>query len=209
MASVTSLCNISLSHIGSARIDGFYGNSEEEIQCALLYELARDALLEAHDWTFAKSRFFMSLTAEDPTNYDYSYIYPADCIIPRRIINPNEVSAYSFGGEIGSPSIVGTPFMEMTSPDGMQKRILTDKEDAELEYTLRITDINMMSSNFQLALTYFLGSMLVIPLKGDLKKQAELFNLHFLFVGKAQAMNANVDNVPVSNTSSIAQSRRR
>ena len=59
MASDVEICNLALSHLGDtatvASIDPPEGSAQAE-HCARFYPIARDALLEKHDWSWATRR---------------------------------------------------------------------------------------------------------------------------------------------------------
>jgi hypothetical protein len=51
------ICNMALTWIGQETITSVDDDSQRAILCKLNYAPARDATLEAHDWTFAVQRF--------------------------------------------------------------------------------------------------------------------------------------------------------
>jgi hypothetical protein len=65
MTTAVEIANMALSLIGSANritvLDG--SGSEENRQCFLHYEPARDALLRSHSWNFAVTRVQITTTA--------------------------------------------------------------------------------------------------------------------------------------------------
>jgi len=203
-----AICNISLSRVGAGSISDFDGLSEPARQCELLYDLAKDSLLESQDWTFASVRKPLALTDEVYTGWSYAYVVPSNNLILRRIVDPLESSAYQGGSIFGNDGVKGIPFKEVTISDLNQKRILTNYADAEMEYTARVEDTNLMSPNFILDLTYWLGAQLAIPLKGDIQKHQDLMTLHQAFLDNAKALNANVDNHKPEQESSFVKARR-
>lgn len=85
----TSICNLSLSDIGSKRINNFEDTSEnslEAIQCRLHFEPTRDALLRSHWWRFARARKTLSQDTVDPAfEWDNQFILPNDFLRFRSI----------------------------------------------------------------------------------------------------------------------------
>jgi hypothetical protein len=60
------IANICLSLLGQARIEAFEDESTRAEQLRIQYIPARDATLEAHDWSFAIERFMPGLLTEKP-----------------------------------------------------------------------------------------------------------------------------------------------
>ncbi|CAK0775884.1 conserved hypothetical protein [Gammaproteobacteria bacterium] len=52
MATVVDICNLALGNLGSASIESVDDGSIEAKYCSRYYPVARDALLEMHNWSF-------------------------------------------------------------------------------------------------------------------------------------------------------------
>ena len=79
MSSVVDLCNLALSRLGDsatvASIDPPEGSSQAE-HCSRFYPIARDSLLEMHDWKFATRRAPLSELTVDSFNWAHAYAEP-------------------------------------------------------------------------------------------------------------------------------------
>jgi hypothetical protein len=159
MASVIEICNLALAHLGDtatvASIDPPEGSAQAE-HCATFYPIARDAMLELHNWKFATRRAQLAQLDVETWSWSYAYAKPADAL---KIISVLPVGAGSDAESADHEfecSADGTPL------------ILSNAEDASLRYIALVTDTTMFSPLFTMALSWQLASMLAGPiLKGD------------------------------------------
>ena len=147
MASVVEIANMALSLIGSAnRITVLDGNgSEENRQCFLHYEPARDALLRSHSWNFAVTRVKLTTTAAGipPFGYANWFALPADCL---RVLYVNE-DAYEYKVEGG--------------------KVLTDSTPVDLVYVKKVTDATLFDSQFVQLLALALAVRISVKLSDN------------------------------------------
>lgn len=81
------VCNLALSFLGVTRqIQSFDDGSTEAAQCKLHYTAARNALLVAHDWFFARKAAALTEVSET-THPIWPVLYqmPSDCLRPIRL----------------------------------------------------------------------------------------------------------------------------
>jgi hypothetical protein len=147
MASVVEIANMALSLIGSAnRITTLDGNgSEENRQCFLHYEPARDALLRSHAWNFAVTRVKLTTTAAGTPPFGYAnwFALPADCL---RVLYVNE-DAYEYKVEGG--------------------KVLTDSTPVDLVYVKKVTDAALFDSQFVQLLALALAVRISVKLSDN------------------------------------------
>lgn len=136
--SKVAIANMAISHVGAkSRIESFTERSNEARECDIWYEPARLETLEAYDWSFARRRQALALSADaPPDDWAYRYIYPADCVAMRRIVNP-----------VG-PLADAVPYEQEANDDATLRTILTDLDDAVALYTFDLRDVNMFSWHF-------------------------------------------------------------
>lgn len=125
--SVTKICNLSLSDIGSKRINNFETDSSDQaIMCRLHYEPTRDALLRSFYWPFSAGRSTLAQDVTDPDfEWDNQFILPDDFLYLRSIFEDNNEPGRN---SRRSHAIEG-------------KRFLTNDSTAEIRYTKRIIDV--------------------------------------------------------------------
>lgn len=83
MAQRTDIANIALSLLGEEAITSI--DDEEDKKAGIIrvhYDVARDATLEAHEWSFAMERFSLDAPAAEAPVWGYSYRHkiPADIL---------------------------------------------------------------------------------------------------------------------------------
>lgn len=183
MTSEVQICNMALGHVRADNrvqtVFPFPEDSEEARQCFIFYETARDAVLEAHQWSFAAREATLALTANTPpTRWTYEYAFPADCIKPRAIAPT---------GHTAEP----IPFETAIDSDLGQRLIWTDEAAASLIYTARVEDPNVYTPGFVTAFARRLGAELAIPLKGDAKIQDAQLNAFNALISMVATSDAN------------------
>lgn len=189
MASDVDIVNLALSHLGDdatvSSLDPPEGSAQAE-HCATFYPIARDSLLELHNWKFATKRIALApVTLPDNAGYGYAYAEPADCIQVISVIPPSAPANYT--AQLGnlpvysavndfantesnafSKSFYMPQDFEIESDDEGNNIILTDQPQAYARFTKRVIDTTRFSPLFVDALGWYLASMLAGPiLKGD------------------------------------------
>ena len=150
MASKVDIWNMALGFLKErTRIQSEDDTSSKAGDCRLYYPLARDAVLEAHDWSFARSFKALALHADDPPTdgWEYMYSYPSDCLAVRYIDDT--------GRQLIRPPIA----YRMINYQG-QKMILTNQQDAVVCYTYKLEDPNLFTNLFTTAVAWYLATLL-------------------------------------------------
>ena len=82
MANAVEICNLALSFLGDRATVASINPPEQTAQaqmCATYYPIARSALLEMHDWSFATKRAILArLDDEDDSGWNGVYQLPSD-----------------------------------------------------------------------------------------------------------------------------------
>jgi hypothetical protein len=167
MASEVEISNLALSHLGDsatvASLSPPEGSAQAE-RCARFYPLARDVMQEDFNWSFCVRRKMLALVADwNSGKWAYAYAAPSEMIRPISIslADASSDQVDSFGTQTGAP-------FQMESTDTGQLVILTNLPDAELRYTVKVSDSTKFSAQFVEALSWRLASMLAGPIiKGD------------------------------------------
>jgi hypothetical protein len=175
MASAVDISNLALAHLGDeasvASIDPPEGGAQAE-HCARWYPIARDEMLELHDWNFATTRAALPLLAAGVPQWAYAYARPAGAVRILSVIDkdaPDDLQAPA-----GLSGYAPQPFILEAMPDGTLA-ILTNQANAAARYTLPVTDTTRFSPLFVGALSYLLASKLAGPvIKGAEGRKATL-----------------------------------
>lgn len=192
----TKISNLALSHLGSTKtIANFETEQSAEARvCREYFDTCVEEVLQGFPWPFASKIAALALTSgtQPPsTEWRYAYKYPVDCLDIRRILSgvrndskDSEVKYRIFGDNTG-------------------REIHTDKEDAEVEYTVRITDPARFSADFVMAVSFLLAAYIAARITGGdpFKKGPQCYNMFLAKMPKVQARQANeqkYDRDPVS-----------
>jgi len=142
MASKTAIVNMALTRIGVSKL---LANVDTETSIAAItartnYENDIDYVLRDFPWPWATAYATLALVAGSVsenavTDWRYAYRYPTDCLYARRIV------IYTGRNEPNPP-----PFR--IGRDSGGKLIYTNEAEAELEYTVRVTDTNEFDPMF-------------------------------------------------------------
>lgn len=159
MASVVSICNLALSHLGDratlSSIDPPEGSAQGD-HCAQFWPIARDEALAAYDWRFAShvtSTAQLDDSIQTNPSWLYAYQLPADFIAAREVV-------YEEGSLFLEP---GIPDFEGGTIDDGSMVLFTQLTDLSIRYTRRVVDPNRYTSGFVTAVSYLLASYLAGP----------------------------------------------
>lgn len=156
MSSTTEICNLALSHLGIGKeIASLTEGSEEAAACNRFYAISLRIVLSKFAWPFATRFVALGLVEEDPTSeWAYSYRYPSDALSIRRILS---------GARTDSRA---SRVAYRIASDATGLLIYTDYEDAEVEYTVDITNAASFPDDFAEALSYRMAASMAPRLTG-------------------------------------------
>lgn len=185
MASEVDICNLALGHLGDnatvSSISPPEGSAQAE-HCARFYPIARDALLELHNWNFNMRRVNLAEITNDWPEWKYAYVLPGDSINIIAVMPPDANDDYSsrfvptdtpdfahnYSPVIAAGRYSPQPFSVEITSDG-NHILYTNQEEAMLRYTCYVTDTTSFSPLFVMALSWQLASLLAGPIiKGDM-----------------------------------------
>jgi hypothetical protein len=204
----TYLSNLALSHVGSPPIPSWDGNSVEAIQAEQIFPIARDMTLSMHDWGFASRDDTLTAAVETYTGWDYTYVYPADCLAFREIINPAKTNAtYVRTGIRQYDHLIPIKWDVKLNADDVKKRIVTNEAEAEGRYTTRVENLTLWTIPALEALACVLGGRLAVILKGDLQRKKDLMKEALQYTGFAEGHDAGEQEDQADDSSSLSKSR--
>jgi len=197
MATEVEICNLALGHLGDtatvASIDPPEGSAQAE-HCSRFYPVARDILLQAHDWNFSTRRIQLAQLSEVPYGWTYAYARPDGALDVFDIQLPETMD---FARE-------SQAFVCEVDADGNDV-IYTDVSNAVARYTMRVTDTTKFPPLFTLALSWQLAGLLAGPiLKGDVgaAEAKRCAQMAAAYLGEAKVADARQRKVPLNHTAS-------
>lgn len=175
-AGVIQICNQALSRIGCAQtITSLADSRPEAVQCNLWYAQCRDAMLRDFRWpwatTYAALNQVSANTAAVNQEWVYSYRYPTDCLLIRRLLYlPDSPVALT-----SQPPVFPLPLMWRQDADPYPipfevgqdddgKLIYTDQINAWIKYTVAVTDPTQFPQDFASVLAWRLATELAYSL---------------------------------------------
>jgi len=192
MATVIDICNRALSLIHAQPIGALTESSQEAVLCNQFYDELRLSLLRDHAWNFATRRVVLGEEIDEYTLYTYAYTYPSDCLYARRLLpSATEVVAFEVQANLSNSGRV----------------ILTDLEDAELEYTIDIENTNVMDPLFRGALSWLLAANLAPPLKAKTQLVQAMTQGYFAALSRAKMADANEGSTPLQQSNTFVDAR--
>jgi len=131
-------------------------DSTESRLCSTIYEQCRDFVLREFPWRFAKARVALALIEGQPnSSWLFQYSLPADCLMVRSIVHSgqqHDLPCWQIAFEVAD--------------NGDGPVLFTNAEQAEMIYTKRVTNVQHYDPSFVTALSLYMATLLVIPLKG-------------------------------------------
>lgn len=166
MATNVDICNLALSQLGEngqvTALDPPDG-SDYAAHCSNYYPIALRKLFEEFDWSFAQTRARLNKLASFDTSlyaYKNAYALPSDCVRVTRVAEAKELDSVC-------PFITEWPrnYEIQYSKTTDNKILLTDVDNAVLQYTIYKDAPAIFPTYFIEALVLCLAVYLVGPLK--------------------------------------------
>lgn len=177
------ICNLALGHVGDESvIQSLTEESKAARRCKLVYADARDHLLEAHDWSFARRHVLLALSGDPaPGLWTFAYARPADAQAIRRIYDKSADLTLTQEPE---------PF-EIGFGNEAERLIFTDVKQAQCRYTARITDATRYSQGFIHALSLKIAVAIAMPMTGSRQILSDVSARYTAAFKEATTMDAN------------------
>ena len=150
MPSETDVCNVALRLVGAKTVTSLSDGSDNASVLEDIYTETRDDLLSSHPWNFATKRVQLARISTAPAfEFDYAYALPSDWI---RTVSVHDNDAGH-----------GTVLYRAEQVAG-QNAIVSSSDSVYLRYVSRVSDPNLMSSDFRRALALSLARDISVPL---------------------------------------------
>ncbi|MCK4518441.1 hypothetical protein KAT92_06695 [Candidatus Babeliales bacterium] len=215
MASEIEICNLALSNIRAGSINSFTEGSLQAQQCNLKYSILRNRVLK-ESWGFNHKIRALSVLTTEVFNWVYAYQYPTDCLKINRLVGAHEELSNTDADVVSRlldsqllPIRDTQPIVsyELFNFDD-NKVIGANEADLRIDYTAKITDPNLFSDDFILALSHLLASELAIPLIGaevgrQLRSDSLQMYKEYLHAAIADDMNEGDFTPPLSEYETI------
>lgn len=199
MSSIIEICNLALSRIGNSRtINSLDEQSKEAGLCGLHYDAAREEVLADFDWNFATKRVALADTNSAPSDWQFAYRYPTDCVRITEIMLP---------GMRNPPERMRVQYEVGSDADGEGRLIYTDQDQAWLKYIANITNVNMFDPLFRSALAWKLASEIAMPLATVPNLVQNALTMYSQIIRSAGSRSMNETQEPVEPESEFTSAR--
>ena len=174
MSSEVEICNLALSNIRAGSINSLDEGSLQSQVCKLKYPILRDRCLREIPWQFNhKIRALASVTT-DIFNWAYAYSYPVDCLKIRRLVGSFEelpAGSSNVASRLLDSRVIPLKDIRRQIPYEVfnfdnTKLIGSDQPDLRIDFAAKVTDPNLFSDDFIMALSHLLSSELAVPIVG-------------------------------------------
>jgi len=173
MSSEVEICNMALSQIRAGSINNLSESSTLAGYCRLWYPISRDRCLR-EPWQFNHTIRALAVSTTEIFNWAYTYSYPIDCLKIHRMIGSFEeipAGASDVASRLLDSQLKSLKNQRRQIPYEVfnfdtAKLIGSDQKELRIDFARKITDPNLMSDDFIIALAYLLASQLAIPIVG-------------------------------------------
>lgn len=168
-ASKLGIWNLGLSFISQAAVGAIGDGSIQDVELEKIWDFNVRETLASFNWGFAKVQDALTVTtAYDPTLYTYAYVYPTNCLAIRKVNVQTELD-----------NAISGLYEIMYDVANDVRRIVTNIQDAYVEYTYYVETVSLWSDYFNTTLARKNAADLAMSLNGDAdmaKAQGAIFN---------------------------------
>lgn len=174
MSSEVEVCNLALSNIRAGSINSLNEGSIQAQICKLKYPILRDRCLREIPWQFNHKIRALSPVTTDIFNWAYAYSYPVDCLKIRRLVGAYEelpAGSADVASRLLDSRVLPNKGYRQQIPYEIfnfddTKVIGSDQPDLRIDFAAKVSDPNLFSDDFIMALSHLLASELAVPIVG-------------------------------------------
>lgn len=190
-------CNLALSHIGQSPIVSLEDANESARALNRIFTISRDVALRAKNWKFAKVKIALVEIADQTIpGWIYVYGYPAKALCVRKVFI-----------DIESPDPEKMEYDTMFIPALSRKVIVTNVENAYVEYTYQVENAELWDTSFIMALSFLLAAQVAKPLTANDDIAKLMLQIYGSLVSDAARINDGESYKKPTESSSIEESR--
>ena len=174
MASEVEVCNLALSNIRAGSINSLNEGTLQAQVCKLKYPILRDRCLREIPWQFNHKLRALAPVTTDIFNWAYAYSYPVDCLKIRRLVGSYEellAGSSNVASRMSDSRVIDLKSQRRQIPYEVfnfdnAKVIGSDQPNLRIDFAGKVTDPNLFSDDFIMALSHLLSSELAVPIVG-------------------------------------------
>ena len=174
---------MAIARIRGTRIAALTDQTVEGQACNDFYEPSRDYVLADFPWNFAGKSAVLAQKVEEPEEWEFCYAAPSGMLTLRYLHAESKLRQLT------------DPIAYEVSLDSTDsKAIFTNLDLARVRYTATVSNVNLFSSHFVTALSWYLASEMAIPIAGTAKGRVladRAFAGYERAIASAYSANAN------------------
>jgi hypothetical protein len=176
MITKINICNLALAQLGQSPISSLEQENEKARRLKLFYAPVRDEVLRTHNWAFAGVQEPLALMENQPDSAGrFVYKYPTEALFIRRVFDATR------------PRL---NFQEFFRADLHSRVLMVPAEQAQAEYTYRVTDENLFDAAFIKSFSLALACDLAVSITADTQLAAQLLQKYTISLEEARRSNA-------------------
>lgn len=208
MASEVEICNLALNNIRAGGINSLDDPTVQARTCKLKYPILRDQVLTDAPWQFAHKLKPLSLLTDEVFNWRYAYQYPSDCLYINYLVPEQAGIDHSVNLRYSSTDVRD----EMTMNNRVNyevininnnRVIVSNTPNLRIDYRANITNPNLFTTPFIMALSHLIAAEIAISVAG-VEKGAPLRNqslqIYEAYLNNAVSNNANEQSTSVQQS---------
>jgi hypothetical protein len=175
--SIEAICNLALQRVGVTQtIDRIDQRVKEAMVCKTSYDVVREKALKDAPFPFSRKYSLLARSGTDPIKWKYRYVYPNDCLALRYIF-PTLDNAYEVE-TIRKYARETKHAYEIAIDETGEKTILTDVEDAAVEYTVDVDNPKFFDASFVSFFAWGIAGEIALPLSRDVSFAQNAFSMY-------------------------------
>lgn len=204
--SVEEICNLALQRVGVTQtIDSIEQRVKEAMVCNACYDTVREKALKDAPFPFSRKYSLLARSGTDPIKWKYRYVYPNDCLAIRYLF-PTLDAAFTVS-EIREVARRFKHPYEIAIDETGEKTILTDIEDAAIEYTANIDNPKRFDASFVSFLAWGVAGEIALPLSRDIAFAQNAFTMYEREMNAAIAAALNEETIDEQPESEFVTTR--
>lgn len=186
---------MALVHMGMKTISSLTDTNPSATAADVFWDNARDDVFSKHRWPFANTKGLLSLLDDTDIEWLYLYAYPSNAARVFYVYNEETFTTKE-----------DEEFEVLYLPASNKRVIATNTELAYGEYTYKVLDTTLWSSDFSLAFSYKLAAMMA-PTLSSSDKGKELSAVYQNLIADAQRLSYQEKIKKPTQTSSTQAAR--
>lgn len=189
--SVEAICNLALQRVGvTATIDDMETQRvKEAMVCNTAWATVLEKALKDAPFPFSRKYELLAQSGTPALKWKFRYVYPNDCVAIRSIF-PDIGEGYD-AATIRKVARECTHAYEIAVDSTGEKTILSDVENAVVEYTLNVTNPKRFDASFDSFIAWGLAGEIALPLARDIDFARNAFTMYAKEQGEAHAAALN------------------